>query len=684
MELQPPGALGIDSPPHPPSPWRSHLSWGLATLTTGLALLILFAVPEPIPGQGPLVLFGRRWYLSFPNGIIATLCRGLLMLRLLALLWEALTHRLLSPATMAMVWQRLGLNSTESSLGGSAERSSSPDTTEAGTVRPPWETFQWSSERWLLAGVLLFTILARLIGSYYFNPNGLAMGSDAHTFIDDAWAVSVGDWNSYNQDKYPLYPTLSALMGMLLGGDFSRGCQVISWLSMTFSAPFLYLALRLSLGRATALGACAMFAVSAHFQYYANATTVYGILTGCTLLSTGLTVAALNLSSHFLIFLTGLSYAVGYTADVKFLTISSPLLLLCLLHRFRRSEKWHRPIERWFMLLLPTLVAILCIQHFNHYFTPLAQKFEFQRHEIARFFLYKSQQRPMEIEQLPPGLELPSLLERLQFNLTVLATLAPMHWHLMLGLFLLGCVAGAFTREGGGWRDRLRHGRALLVPLAVISSLAGALTMLYLPKYGVHAMPYVFAVILFGGNCLITWLAPPLSPPVIRFLMSALLTGVFSVMAMCGKEGLEAPRTYRLQDVMVVYTNAAYNPELVTASMSRTLGEWISQHVSRSEQLLVCAPVELSMAIPRSLLHSGRREMRQDGCTTQLSTRTSFDRYWLVDARPQNAIYQQLANSPERYEKVYSMPFLVSSERLQAEIYLEHGNGQGTAPETLR
>lgn len=646
------------------------LKWLLATVLTLLPLLILWWVPEPIPGVRPLELFGQRWYLRFPNGILATLVRGILLIRLLALGWELISEVLLPRLEKVIpTWMR--------------GRTTAPRPEDAvGTTGEsvPWENIQWSVEfRWMVI-VLAFTVVARLYGAHYFNPMGFPMGSDSQTFVTNAWAVATRDWLSYNQDKYPLYPALSALMGYILGGNFAQGCLLVSWLSMTLSAPFLYISVSLPLGRATALIACLLFAVSSYFQYYANATTMYGIFTGCTLISTGLTVLALNRNSNLLYFLAGLSYAVGYSADVKFLTIATPLLLLCLYHRLTVSHKWRQPLLRWLFLLFPLFAVVASIQFASGFFTPLAHKFEFQRQEVARFF---EQTRHIQVNPTEPmqgTLDIPPLAERIRFNLVALRVFSPRHWELFLSLFGIGCVFALLRRDGRSLRERLQLTRGVLVPITVISSMAGAISMLYLPKYGVHAIPYVMALIVAGGLTVLSWFLPRSSPQAFRLTMGLWFAAILALMGISGTDGLEAPRTYRTDDILAVYQHAAQNPELVTAAGAYQLGSWVQKALKPTDRLEVCAPAELAMAIPYEMMESGRREVRRTDCAYRVQQTPTHTRYWLVDASPHNPIYARLTSDPKRFQSVYSQSLLIASQPTTAQVFREETNTEVALP----
>lgn len=640
--------------------------WGMSVLQTVVGLAILTLLPEPGYGDPPLKIGSHLYQLHYPLRAMAVLAKLLLLARLFGLCLTPLGRPLPAPAFLekSRLWSRW--------FGSEATQPLKAQPTQA------WENFSWRNETFTLLMILFCTAIIRLVGISHYNPDGFPYGSDAHTFIENAQAIMAGEWEYYNRDKYPLYPLLSGWAAQWLEHDYVRGCQAISWLFMTLSAPALYLAVRLSLGPFTAISACVIFAVGGTFQYYANCTTLYGLFTGLTLMTAGSAAVAVfgnprHISTLLGFLLTGAFISLGIFSDIKFVTIAIPIGGLVLLSVLRPRLSLKARGLGLFLLILPLWPTHAYLSANASFFTPLAHKIEFQEREVSRFMsATQNEHAPLgnlpdvgRVEPMPP------LEKRLAFNLSTAKALVPNHWQTLLLLMGLGLAAPLFARHMGTLRWRLVGLSGSLFMGVLLSTSAGAFFLLFFTKYVVHVLPFVVALILHGAWLTTSWLTPVGAPPIVRSAMGAAITGVLAVMSMLSSDGLADPYSLNLATLEQQFLPIAHQSELKAFGSTRVLAGWIRDQAPKAGTVMLCGQPDLALYMPRNLLNRNTVQNPANMCRSILNSSRESGRLWVVDSHALNPVREAIVASPERFVLKHLMEMAPPPHPQFTEVYEE-------------
>ena len=501
----------------------------------------------------------------------------------------------------------------------------------------PWSTLNWRIDGPMMVGLLLFTGLVRWKSGQVINPQSLPFGSDWFTYIENARAVALGAWQSYNGDKLIFYPWLVAQVAPLVGGDFSVACQRVSLMALTLSAPFLFITLRYHLGRAVAVGGGLLFAFSGMIQLQSQATTSYGLFAGQTLLLAGLGTLVVFTRRWWTFVALGLTLGMMILTEVKTLTVATPLLLYVGLSLLRRGIPWSTRVGG------PLVVATLAwgISHFVLQvpvdFTSLDEKLDRQRLEIVRFMVVGMDHfvAPGDVVSLYP-----SLAVRLRFNLASTQALVREVWPGLVFLLILGLFAPLLAR-GYDRRDRWESGGAVLYLWGLLGSTAGAYSLLFLPHFIIHALPYILALMVAGAWVLSGMLAPAGSPHLIRWLMG---WGIVLQLGLCSASltGIGNLPERGLAGARILVQQSLPTQRLLWPGAARQTARWIETNLTPDTPFLWCDDSAVGSFLVKWVPPRPADVHPMEQCERMFQGPPTPGRVWVVDDRQPSQLAKRL------------------------------------------
>lgn len=491
----------------------------------------------------------------------------------------------------------------------------------------------------LTGGLFLAALLWLRAFEGRVEPEGLAMGMDAPSYLSNVAAVIEQDWGSYNGDKRVLHPVVVARIAWMFDWDIVAASRGLSMVCAAALAPLTFLMGRPVFGRAIAAAAALLVLaqpqawsssveVTNYALFYAMVCAAQAALVWACISRRWWTYAALGAASA----------AAFLTQEKAFLSLSG--VGLALLYTLRRLS-WRGWAGRWGLALAAAL-ACFAATNIPVSLTAFGKLVSNQRAELHVEMPYEWEtiQRPDLENPTPISRHLPDDWRGSQLEAALAAIIAPpdsdvvvflsperkpafgarvgpgnarvrphtsipptdYRWEqnlnalrrafstreppgqsptrifmVQLGLMFVGLVALVVPLPG---RPHRTHRVAALILAVSLLALPGPLSLKFHPRYLVQSFPVCFLLICVGADWLVSLAVGARRPGwrAVELLVAGGLVTAVGLGAMTDRSDAWLYTGTRLQEMM------AYPHEDVLPTPARAGGLAVSRYLEASEQ----------------------------------------------------------------------------------------------------